>query len=127
VQTSFFRAILYGWVTVLVLLIVTTVLLALVVRFTNISETTLATISLIIALLSLFIGGLFAGLKGEANGILLGVLTGGGFTFFTFLVQYLGYDAFFTLKQLAFHLAYILSAVIGSIIGVNLVQQKQTT
>src|SRR5690625_3201134 len=107
-------------------LLVTTTLLAFIIRFSSIKEITALTISIIIAFLTLFIGGLVAGLKAKSNGILIGLLTGGGFTLVTFLVQFLGYNDLFSVKQFLFHGAYIITAIIGSILGVNFIQLKQS-
>lgn len=125
-ETSFLRAILFGWITMALSLFVTTTLLAIMIRFSSIKEITILTVSIIIAFATLFIGGLVAGLKGKANGLIIGLFTGGGFTLVTFLVQFLGYNDLFSLKQLLFHSAYIVTAVIGSIIGVNFIQFKQS-
>lgn len=125
-RTSFFRAVLCGWMTILLALLIASAFLALIIRFSKVGETALATMGLIVAIIALFLGGLFAGIKGGARGIVLGILTGGGFTLLTFLIQYLGYDELFSFKQLLFHFAYIVSAIIGSILGVNIVQEKHT-
>lgn len=124
-ETSFLRAVLYGWVTILLSLIMTTALLALIIRFSSIKEMTVLSISIVIAFLTLFIGGLVAGVKGKSKGLIIGLFTGGGFTLTTFLVQFLGYNDLFTVKQLIFHIGYIIVAMFGSIIGVNFIQVKE--
>lgn len=125
-ETSFLRAILFGWITMVLSLLVTTTLLAFIIRFSSIKEITVLTVSIIVAFFTLFIGGLVAGLKSKSNGIIIGLFTGGGFTLVTFLVQFLGYNDLFSVKQLLFHSAYIVTAIIGSILGVNFMQLKQS-
>ncbi|MBO1003414.1 TIGR04086 family membrane protein [Pseudogracilibacillus auburnensis] len=120
-KNNHLMAIVYGWVAILVLVLLSSMLLSVLIRFTNVSEFTLSYITLTIGLLSLFIGGVIAGLKGKEKGWILGSLTGIGFTLLTFFIQYLGYNAMFSLQQLIFHITYILAAMIGSIIGVNLI------
>ncbi len=119
-MNSFLKAVIYGWVAILVLILISSLLLSLVVKFTSISEFTLSYITLTIGLVTLFIGGIIAGLKGKENGWVVGALTGGGFTLLTFLIQFLGFNETFSIQQTIYHLTYILAAIIGSIIGVNL-------
>lgn len=118
-ERSFFKAVLYGWIATLILLLFTAFILALIVRFSSISESTLSYLSIVLGFFILFAGGLIAGLKGKANGLVIGLFTGGGFTLLTLLVQYLGYDQLFSLKQWIYHILYIFIAIVGSILGVN--------
>lgn len=118
-------AIVYGWITILVLILLSSMLLSVFIRFTKISEFTLSYITLTIGLVTLFVGGIAAGLKGKENGWFIGAITGAGFTLLTFFIQFLGYNELFSLQQLMYHLAYILAAIVGSIIGVNLVGGKK--
>lgn len=114
-----FTALLYGWIVMLALILGSSFILALLLRFTTFNEPTLTWVTLVIGLISLFIGGLCAGAKGKAKGWLMGGSTGLGFTLLTFLIQYLGYDAFFSLEQSLHHLAYVSASAFGGIIGVN--------
>src|SRR5699024_1753223 len=125
-KNSYLTAVVYGWITVLVLVLISSLLLSLVVRFTAISEVTLSYITLTIRLIALFVGGIISGLKGKENGWVVGALTGAGFTLLTFLVQYLGFDEIFSIQQTVYHTTYILAAVVGGIIGVNLSPKDQT-
>ncbi len=127
VKNSYLVAVVYGWISILVLILISSTFLSLVVRFTTVSEFTLSYISLTIGLVTLFIGGIIAGLKGKENGWIVGILTGGGFTLLTFLIQYLGFNEVFSIKQSIYHLTYILAAVVGSIIGVNLMTNKASS
>lgn len=119
-----FIAIVYGWIVILVLILMASMLLSVFIRYTSISEFTLSYLALIIALVILFIGGLAAGVKGKENGWFIGGCTGAGFTLLTFLIQFLGYNTMFSVQQLIFHLTYILAAIVGSIIGVNVAAKK---
>lgn len=118
-MTKQFTAVVYGFVMVLGLILITSIILALLLRFTSFNDPLLSWITLGIGLISLFIGGLVAGAKGKAKGWIIGGVTGLGFTLFTFLVQYLGYQQGFSLEQSIHHLAYISAAVLGGIVGVN--------
>src|SRR5699024_105525 len=115
-----FTALMYGWITVFGLIFLTSVILALLLRFTTFNEPTLSWVTFILGLICLFIGGFIAGVKGKAKGWIIGGLTGIGFSLFTWLVQYLGYQQMFSLEQSLHHAGYIIAAVFGGIIGVNI-------
>jgi len=125
-KNTYLLAVVYGWITILVLILISSTILSLAVRLTTISEFTLSYLTLTIGLISLFIGGIIAGLKGKEKGWIIGILTGIGFTLLTFLIQYLGYNEIFSIQQTVYHITYILAAIVGSIIGVNLITTKQT-
>lgn len=116
-----FTGILYGWIIILGLTFIASILLALLLNFSSFNDPTLSWVTLIVGLISLFIGGLVAGIKGKAKGWIVGGITGAGFTLFTFLVQYLGYQQGFSLEQMIQHTGYISIALLGGVIGVNIV------
>ncbi|WP_099158632.1 TIGR04086 family membrane protein [Virgibacillus ndiopensis] len=120
-----FIALVYGWIVILGFILVTSLVLGLLLRFTSMDETTLSWTTLAVGLISLFIGGIVAGVKGKQKGWVIGCLTGLGFTLFTFLVQYLGYHQAFSLEQSLHHLGYILAALVGGVIGVNVVVNEK--
>lgn len=119
-------AILYGWVAILFFVLLSSAVLALIIRYSEITSFTLSYLTLIIGLFTLFLGGVIAGLKGKANGLMIGFITGIGFTILTFFIQYLGFNEVFTMKQFIYHITYILCAIVGSIIGVNLTDSEKT-
>ncbi|CDQ39460.1 MULTISPECIES: TIGR04086 family membrane protein [Virgibacillus] len=125
-QKNQFTALLYGWITVFGLIMIASFILALLLRFTSFNEPALSWVTLIIGLLSLFIGGMAAGIKGKAKGWIIGAITGTGFTLFIFLVQYLGYQQGFSLEQMLHHVAYIAAALFGGAVGVNIVGPQVT-
>ena len=116
---SQFTGLLYGWVVIFGLILISSIGLALLLRFSTFKEPALSWVTLVIGLLSLFIGGLIAGMKGKTKGWLIGGVTGAGFTLFTFLVQYLGYQHGFSVEQSLHHAGFIGAALLGGIIGVN--------
>lgn len=124
-QNKQFIALLYGWIVVFILVFISSIILALLLRLTTFNEPTLSWVTLVIGLLSLFIGGLVAGVKGKAKGWLIGGIIGLGFTLLVFSVQYLGYKQSFSFGQSIHHLGYILAALIGGVIGVNFVVEDQ--
>lgn len=113
-------ALLYGWVALFGILLLSSLILAILLNFTEFSDSALSLVTLIVGILALFIGGFIAGLKGKSKGWMIGALIGLGFTLLIFLVQYLGYQQVFTLKQTAYHSLYLGVALLGGILGVNL-------
>jgi len=124
VRKQQFVALLYGWIITLGLLLLTSIILAFLLQFTAMDETTLSWITLAVGLISLFIGGIVAGVKGKEKGWVIGAATGAGFTLFTFLVQYLGYQQGFSLEQSLHHAGFILAALLGGAIGVNVIKSE---
>jgi len=112
-------ALAYGWVTVFSLIFASSLIVALLLRFTSFNEPALGWTTLGIGIVSLFIGGIFAGAKGKMKGWLMGAAVGLGFTSLSFLIQYLGLSTTFSGEQALYHLFYLLAAMLGGIIGVN--------
>lgn len=119
-------ALVYGWIVVLGLILISSIALALLLQFTSFNEPTVSYLTLAIGLIALFIGGFVAGIKGKGKGWLIGGITGLGFTIFTFLVQYLGYEQTFSMEQSFHHAGYIFAALIGGIIGVNIISENKS-
>lgn len=112
-------ALLYGWITILLFVLFTSAMMAGIVRFTTITTNTFSYVTLAVGVLSLFLGGLITGIKGKEKGLFLGLITGLGFSLLIFLIQFLGFHSLFTFGQILFHLTYIISAMVGGIVGVN--------
>ena len=119
------KAILYGLAFIFAIIFIVGFVLSLILRFSNITEQSLQWTTLIITFIALFIGGFIAGGKGKESGWMLGGITGLSFVIIVFLIQYLGFDASIKLTQLLYHLAYIVTAALGGIIGGN-VSNKST-
>lgn len=113
------HALIFGWTVTFLLFVLTSVLITLGIRFTLIQESTVNWLTLLVGLLIMLTGGLLTGLKSGQKGWLMGLILGGGFTLFVFLVQYLGFSQGFGWKQTIDHLSYIAAAMVGSIFGVN--------
>jgi putative membrane protein (TIGR04086 family) len=112
-------AILYGTGTILLIAIVASLVFALMLRFTSLEESSISLAVTIISFLALFIGGFMSGGKGKEKGLVLGGLTGAIFTAGVFLFQYLGYDSLFSMKQVVYHVCFIITCMMGGILGVN--------
>ncbi|WP_044894673.1 TIGR04086 family membrane protein [Bacillus alveayuensis] len=114
------KAVLYGMATIFVLALIVSFVLSLILKFTNASEATFAWIAFTCSLISFFIGGFVAGGKGQEKGWLAGGFTSVLFTLLVFLFQFLGFDELFTVQQWLYHLAFLIAAMCGGIIGVNI-------
>ncbi|WP_407269569.1 TIGR04086 family membrane protein [Radiobacillus sp. PE A8.2] len=115
-----FTALLYGWIALFAILLFSSLVLSLLLRFTSLGSATLDWTTLIISLIALFAGGLVAGLKGKEQGWVLGAIISVGFTLFVLLYQYLGYNSGFSMEQWIQHIGFLVCALIGGVLGVNL-------
>lgn len=73
-----------------------------------------------VSFITLFLGGFVSGGKGKQKGWLVGGLTGIVYTTIIFLFQFLGMDSLFSFEEIVYHICYILTAMMGGILGVNL-------
>lgn len=113
-------AVSYGWGTILVLMLVSSLVLAFVLKYTDMTAGTLQWMTLVVGLIILFIGGFVSGAKGKEKGWMLGMLTGLGFLAFVLLFQYLGYQKGMSSTQMMYQGGYLLSSLFGGVMGVNL-------
>lgn len=118
-QNRQFKALLTGWIIVFAVIILASMGLAFLLKFTSLSPSIIPWITLCIGVVALLSGGIVAGAKGQVKGWAIGGTIGIGFTFFTFMVQFLGYNELFTTSQSLHHLGYIFMACLGGMIGVN--------
>lgn len=112
-------AIVYGVITIFVIVLSSSLILSLLLRFTKVQESSLTWLILSLSFLALFIGGFVSGGKGKQKGWLIGGGTGLLFTLLVFLVQYLGYQTSFSIEQMLYHIGYVIVAVLGGVVGVN--------
>jgi putative membrane protein (TIGR04086 family) len=113
-------ALVFGFTTIIGIIVITSFIFSLILKFTNLQESSVSWILLAITFLALFIGGFVSGGKGKVKGWLSGGATGLLFTFIVFIFQYLGYDQPFTMQQLFYHIGLLVTAMMGGIIGVNM-------
>lgn len=113
----------FGIITVLILASITSMTIALLLKFTNINEGTLAITIFVFALLSMLISGFVAGKKAQGKGWLVGFTTGLTFTILVFLVNYLGFSHSLSNSQLLYQLALMGSSTLGGIFGVNMTKR----
>jgi putative membrane protein (TIGR04086 family) len=123
---NFGAAVLYGVIGIFLFAIFSSLIFSLILRFTSTQESGIQMIVTIISFITLFIGGFISGGKGKQKGWLLGGLTGLVYSLIVFLFQFLGLDSLFTLKQVIYHICYILVAMMGGILGVNLSSKSRS-
>ncbi|MEK5250815.1 TIGR04086 family membrane protein [Bacillus sp. FSL R9-9530] len=114
----------FGIITLLILASITSMIMALLLKFTNINEGTLVIIIFIIALLSMLTSGFIAGKKAQGKGWLVGFTTGLTFAILVFLVNYLGFSQTLSNSQLLYQLALMGASTLGGIFGVNMSKQN---
>lgn len=114
------KAVLFGVIAIFSLAIISSFIFSLLLKFTSVQESSLQYVMTSISFLSIFIGGFITGGKGKQKGWLIGGGTGFIYSVLIFLFQFLGYDSLFTFEQIIYHTCYILTAMMGGILGVNI-------
>lgn len=120
-------AVLFGVIVIFVLFVISSLIFSLILKFTAIEESSLKFIATAISFVALFAGGFITGGKGKQKGWLIGGLTGILYSLIIFFFQYLGYDRLFSMYQVIYHACYILTAMMGGILGVNMSTIKTRT
>ncbi|WP_317978317.1 TIGR04086 family membrane protein [Niallia endozanthoxylica] len=110
----------YGTLTILILMIINSILFATILRFTSLEESSVKYIITTISFILIFLGGFISGGRGKQKGWMLGGLTGIVYSIIIFLYQFLGLDSLFNFEQIIYHICYILIAMMGGILGVNM-------
>jgi putative membrane protein (TIGR04086 family) len=118
-------SILYGVITIFLVAIISSLIFSLLLRFTSTQESSLQFIVTAVSFISLFIGGFISGGKGKEKGWLLGGGTGLLYSIIVFLFHYLGHDSLFTMEQIIYHTCYMLVAMMGGILGVNMTTSRK--
>ncbi|MCM3587697.1 TIGR04086 family membrane protein [Mesobacillus maritimus] len=112
-------SVLYGVIAIFVLAIISSLIFSLLLTFTSLRESSMQYIVTTVSFISLFIGGFITGRNGKQKGWLIGGVTGLIYSIIIFLFQYLGHDSLFSSEQIIYHTCYILTAMMGAILGVN--------
>ncbi|OQP06292.1 hypothetical protein B1690_09095 [Geobacillus sp. 46C-IIa] len=113
-------ALVYGVATIFVLAALISFVFSLLLKWTDIHESSLTWVIFTVSVISMFIGGIVAGGKSQEKGWLAGGLTSLLFTALIFLFQFLGIEKPFTAEQWLYHLVFFVAAALGGIVGVNL-------
>ncbi len=120
-----FLSMIFGLITILVIILSVSFIISLLLRFTSLTESSFSWIIMGLTFVALLIGGFVSGGKSKQKGWLVGAGTGVLYSLVVFLVQFLGYNTTFTLEQYLFHAGFIVAALIGGILGVNIVRNSR--
>ena len=120
-------AVVMGTIAIFIFAIVSSLLFASLLRFTSLQESSVQFIITAISFISIFMGGFISGGKGKQKGWMLGGLTGLLYSVTIFLFQFLGLDHLFNFEQIVYHICYILIAMMGGILGVNLSENSRAS
>ncbi|OIJ07715.1 hypothetical protein BKP35_18755 [Anaerobacillus arseniciselenatis] len=120
-----FLSMIFGLITILVIILSVSFIISLLLRFTALTESSFSWIIMGLTFVALLIGGFVSGGKSKQKGWLVGAGTGVLYSLVVFLVQFLGYNTTFTLEQYLFHAGFIVAALIGGILGVNIVRNSR--
>ncbi|WP_308302329.1 TIGR04086 family membrane protein [Bacillus sp. V5-8f] len=120
-------AILYGVSTIFILFIITSLIFATLLRFTNITESSLAYVIMAGSFITMFIGGFISGGKGKKQGWMLGGGTGLLYMLIVLSYQYLGNDSLFSLREWIYQGCFVITAMMGGVLGVNLSSGSRDT
>lgn len=116
---------LFGLITILVIILSVSFIISLLLRFTSLTEASFSWVVMGLTFIALLIGGFVSGGSSKQKGWMVGAGTGILYSLLVFLVQYLGYNTTFSLEQYLFHAAFIVTAIVGGIFGVNIVRNSR--
>lgn len=111
--------ILSGLVLMLAIVVIGSLVVALLLQFTGLSERNMPVITYAVNALSLVVGGFVAGRKARERGWLYGGVTGVLYTLVLLLISFLAFDAAVTSKTFVSMISSFAIAAIGGMLGVN--------
>lgn len=113
----------FGITTLLILASLTSMIMALLLKFTNINEGTLALLFYTRSFIYAYVW-FYCWQQSTGKGWLVGLTTGLTFTILVFLVNYLGFSQTLSNSQLLYQLALMGASTLGGIFGVNMSKQS---
>ncbi|KKB34553.1 TIGR04086 family membrane protein [Bacillus thermotolerans] len=116
---SFSYGIMYGTLAIFVFAAACSLVFSLILRFSSLTEASLQMTITITSFIVLFIGGFVSGKLSGQKGWLTGGTAGLLYSLVLMTYQFLGYDAGLQWEQLVYHLCFIITAMMGGILGVN--------
>ena len=108
-------SILYSIGTILII----TFIITLLNYFNIISDSIISIFKILIPVIALFIGGFYIGKNSNNKGYLEGLKLGAIFSILLLIFNFLALNNSFKLKYILFYLIIIMSAIFGSMIGIN--------
>ncbi|TLS39421.1 TIGR04086 family membrane protein [Pseudalkalibacillus caeni] len=110
----------YGLLSIVIIVFAVSFVLSLILRFSSLTEDSVGMVVMAATVLAFFMGGFISGGKKGEKGWMVGGGTALLYILLVFLIQFLGYRMTFNAQQIMYHGGYLLSAILGGIIGVNL-------
>ncbi len=111
--------ILSGLVLMLTIVLLGSLIVSLLLQFTNLSESKMPIITYVVNAISLLTGGFITGYKAKERGWIYGGITGILYTIILLLVAFLAFDIVLTTKTLLTMISAFGISAIGGIFGVN--------
>ncbi|MFC0270132.1 TIGR04086 family membrane protein [Metabacillus herbersteinensis] len=118
------KGISYGLMTIFVIALLTSLVFSLLLKFTDLTESSITWLLIGISFIAVFIGGFVSGGKGKEKGWLIGGITALLYTLIIYLFQFLGYGQNFTIEQTLYHVGFLFVAMFGGVFGVNLSSER---
>lgn len=112
---------LFGVLSILILALGTSLIFSLVLQFTETQEHSISTLVTVLSFLAVFAGGFISGGKHKQKGWMIGGTTGLLYSLIILLYHYLGHNMLFSFEQVIYHVCYIITAMMGGVLGVNIV------
>lgn len=106
-------------------LLIITFIITIFNYFNIINNKAISIFKILIPVISLFIGGFYAGKNSSNKGYLEGLKLGMVFSIFLLIFNFLALDNSFKFKYLLFYLIIIISSILGSMIGININKKNQ--
>jgi putative membrane protein (TIGR04086 family) len=117
-------AVVYGVTTIFLFTMIVSLFLTLLLKLTSYQESSLQWLINVCAFFAVFCGGFIAGGKGKERGWILGGATSLFFTLIVYLFQFLGLEQTFSLEQWGYHTGFLVTAMLGGMIGVNIASSR---
>ncbi|WP_416149210.1 TIGR04086 family membrane protein [Salipaludibacillus sp. HK11] len=112
-------SVLYGVLTIFILVITASLFSSLILRYTNVMESSFYWILITFSFIAMFIGGFISGGRSGERGWFAGTLTALLYSCVILFSQYLSFNQWFDAEQLSMHAGYVVVAIFGGMIGVN--------
>ncbi|WP_338750368.1 TIGR04086 family membrane protein [Bacillus sp. FJAT-52991] len=116
---SFSYGVMYGMVVIFIIAILCSFVFSSILRWSSLTESSVQFSITVISFIALFTGGFVSGKLSQRKGWMTGGLTGTLYSLTMVSYQYLGYQAPFHWEQLIYHSCFIVTAMMGGILGVN--------
>lgn len=118
-QINIRSPILSGLLLMLFIVLIGSIVVSLVIQFTEVSESRMPLLTYIVNAVSLLSGGFVAGIKAKERGWFYGGMTGVIYILILTLIAYLAFDLVLTFKTLVTMISSFAISAIGGIFGVN--------